>query len=69
VDPELVRRKLGHLSYSSLQGIKSVTIGLSGPVAKLEYYYSGYILAKIMVVTHKTCLEKTTKILGHLWMD
>jgi hypothetical protein len=69
VDPELVHRRLGYLNYSSLQGIESVTIGLSGPVAKLEYYCSGYTLAKTIAIIHRARPERTTKVLGRLWMD
>jgi hypothetical protein len=66
VDPELVYRKLGHLSYSSFQGIESVTTGLSGPMAKLEYYCSGCILAKTIAVIHRARPERTTEVLGRL---
>jgi hypothetical protein len=66
VDPELVHRRLGYLSYGSLQGIESVTTGLSGPIAKLKHHCSGYTLAKAIAVIHRTRPERTTEVLGRL---
>jgi hypothetical protein len=64
VDPELVHRRLGHLSYGSLQWIELVTTWLSGPVAKLKHYCSGCILAKTIAVIYRTRPERTTEVLG-----
>jgi hypothetical protein len=69
VDPELVYRKLGYLSYSSLQGIELVIIGLSGLIAKLEHYCSGCILAKAIAVIYRARPERTIEVLGRLWID
>jgi hypothetical protein len=69
VDPELLHRRLGHLTYSSLQGIDEVTTGLPGPVGPMEGHCSACILSKAVKIINRAQPERTTVPLGRVWMD
>ena len=69
VTPELLHRRLGHLSQSTVQGIDAITTGLLGLIEPLKEYYSGYTLAKSVVVINRARLERTTEILGRVQLD
>jgi hypothetical protein len=69
ISPELMHRRFGHLSYSSLQGIEAVTTGLEGSVQKLEDHCSGCTLAKAVAVIGRKQPERTSVVLGRVWLD
>lgn len=69
VDPELLHRRLAHLSNSSIQGIDAVTTGLPGPVEPMEAHCSACILAKAVKIVSRAQPERTTIPLGRIWMD
>ena len=54
VSAELMYRRLGHLSHSTLQGIDTVTTGLLGPIQRMEGHCPGYTLSKAIKVTNRT---------------
>jgi hypothetical protein len=55
--------------YSSFRGIKAITTGLTSPLQPLDKYCSGCTLAKAVAVISRNQPEKTTKKLGHVWID
>lgn len=69
VTPELLHRRLGHLSQNSVQGIDAVTTGLLGPVEPLTTHCSGCTLAKAVTVINRARPERTTEVLGRVWLD
>jgi hypothetical protein len=69
VDPELLHRRLAHLSNSSIQGIEAVTTGLPGPVDAMETHCSACILAKAVKIISRAQPERTIVPLGRIWMD
>jgi hypothetical protein len=66
---ELQHRRFGHLSYSSLQGIETVTTGLDGPVGPLTEDCKACIMAKAVRVIRRETPERVSVPLGRVWVD
>jgi hypothetical protein len=66
VSPELLHRRLGHLSHSTLQGIDAVTTGLRGPIEPIKDHCTACTLAKSVAVINRARPERTTEVLGRV---
>lgn len=69
VSPELLHRRMGHLSHSSLKGLDSVTTGLTGPIKPMEDTCTACILAKAVKVINRAQPERTSEVLGRVIVD
>jgi hypothetical protein len=69
IEPELLHRRLAHLSHSSIQGIDAVTTGLPGPIGPMEGHCTACILAKSVKIIKRAQPERTTVPLARIWMD
>ena len=57
------------MSYSTLRGIEEATTGLAGPIEPMESHCSSCTLAKSVRVINRAQPERTTAVLGRLWLD